>query len=94
LLTFKDCIALSDLTEEEIDAIAEHEHVPAVLAAELGCYLVHTPEGRDAIRAIIRDDIATARTRGDYKHSAKLKYVLRHFIENRSADHASTVDRH
>jgi hypothetical protein len=82
VLTLEDCIALSDLTEEEIDAIAEHEHVPEIIATELGCYLVHLPEGRQAIKAIIRDDIAAARARGDYLHSAKLKLVLRHFIEH------------
>jgi hypothetical protein len=82
VLTLEDCIALSDLTEEEIDAIAEHEHVPEIIATELGCYLVHLPWGRQAIKAIIRDDIAAARARGDYLHSAKLKLVLRHFIEH------------
>lgn len=80
MLTLEDCIALSDLTEEEIDAIAEHEHLPEIVAAEFGCYLVHLPGGQQAICAIIHDDIAAARARRDYLHSAKLKLVLRHFI--------------
>jgi hypothetical protein len=46
MLTIEDCIALSDLTEEEIDAIAEHEHIPEMLAIELGSYLVHLPDGK------------------------------------------------
>jgi hypothetical protein len=37
MLTLEDRIALSDLTHEEIDAIAEHEHLPETIAAELGC---------------------------------------------------------
>jgi hypothetical protein len=41
MLSFEDCIALSDLTVEKVDAIAEHEHLPEIIAAELGCYLVH-----------------------------------------------------
>ena len=86
MLTLEDCIALSDLTKEEIDAIAEHEHLPTVIAAELGSYLVHTAEGRKEIRAIIRDDIAAARAGGDYRHSAKLKHVLRHFIQTFAGD--------
>jgi len=28
MLTIEDCIGLSELTEEEILAIAEHEHIP------------------------------------------------------------------
>ena len=80
MLTLQDCIALSDLTEEEIDAIAEHEHLPEVLAAELGNYLVHTAEGQRWIKKAIRDDIDAAKARGDVLHSAKLKMVLQHFI--------------
>jgi len=82
MLTLEDCIALSDLTKEEIDAIADHEHLPEIVATELGSYLVHTPEGRKAIKAIIRDDIADARARQDYVRSAALKLVLRHFVEH------------
>ena len=44
MLTLEDCIELSDLSEEEILAIAEHEHIPEMVAVELGAYLVHTPQ--------------------------------------------------
>lgn len=82
MLTLEDCIALSDLTLEEVDAIAEHQHLPATIATELGCYLVHCPDGRQAINAMICDDIATARSRGDFRHAAELKAVLQHFVEH------------
>ena len=36
MLTFEDCLSLSELTEEEILAIAEHEHIPELAALELG----------------------------------------------------------
>ncbi len=81
MLTLEDCIALSDLTLEEIDAIAEHEHLPETIAAEFGCYLAHCPDGRRAIRSMIRDDIEAARVRGDLRRSAELKVVLQHFVE-------------
>ena len=42
MLTLQDCIELSELTEEEILAISEHEHIPEMVALELGNYLVHT----------------------------------------------------
>ena len=82
MLTLEDCIAFSDLTRQEIDAIAEHEHLPATIAAELGCYLVHRRDGQRAIRAMIRDDIDAARGRGDLRHSAELKLVLQNFVEH------------
>lgn len=80
MLTLQDCIALCDLSEEEVAAIAEHEHIPDIVAAELGNYLCHTPEGERAIRGIILDDIDRAREKGDLKHAFALRMVLRHFV--------------
>jgi hypothetical protein len=65
MLTIQDCIELSELTEEEILAIAEHEHIPEMAALELGNYLVGTPEGEQRIRAMIVDDIEHARRDGN-----------------------------
>ena len=57
MLTLEDCIGLSELDEEEILAIAEHEHIPEMAAVEMGNYLCHTPEGERRIRRMIIDDI-------------------------------------
>ena len=35
MITFDDCLALCELTEEEIDAIAEHEHLTGTVALEM-----------------------------------------------------------
>jgi hypothetical protein len=45
MLTMEDCVQMSDLSEEEIAAIAEHERLPALAATELGHYLLHSPDG-------------------------------------------------
>ena len=45
MLTLQDCIELSELSEEEILAIAEHEHLPEMVAVEMGNYLTHTASG-------------------------------------------------
>lgn len=79
MLTLEDCLALCELTREEIDAIAEHEHIPETVAMELGDYLVHTADGQKRIRRMIEDDIAEAQERGDFRHSAELKLALKHF---------------
>jgi hypothetical protein len=81
LLTFEDCLALAELTEDEVDAIAAHEHLPEMLALELGAYLVRTPEGEVRVRRIIEDDIKVARARGDLAGAARLKLVLKHYLE-------------
>jgi S-ribosylhomocysteine lyase LuxS involved in autoinducer biosynthesis len=85
MLTIEDCIALSELTEQEILAIQDHEHIPEIVAAELGNYLVHTPSGERAIKRMIADDIDHARAHGDHQRTATLKMVLRHFVEQHAA---------
>lgn len=80
-LTIEDVIALSGLTEEEIDAIARHEHLTEIAAAELGSYLVHSDDGIPMIKRMILDDIEDAEKRGDADEVLKLKAVLKHFID-------------
>ena len=80
MLTYEDCIGLSDLTEDEIKAIAEHENLPEIVALEFGHYLIEAENGVPAIKAIIVDDIAQANADGNHKHAAKLKLILRHFV--------------
>lgn len=85
MLTLQDCIELSELTEDEILAIAEHEHIPEMAALEMGNYLVHTPEGERRIKSMIVDDIQAARDHGNLRHAAMLKLVLRHFVASHTA---------
>ncbi len=81
MLTYEDCLGLCELTEEEVEAIAEHEHIPEIVAAELGSYLVHTEDGVPMIRKIILEDIELAMNRGDQKHVITLKLALKHFVD-------------
>jgi hypothetical protein len=81
MLTREDCIALCELTPDEVAAIAEHEHIPEIVAVELGNYLVHKPQGEARIERMIVDDIEHARAHGDFARMAKLVAVLRHFID-------------
>jgi hypothetical protein len=83
MLSLEDCIALSELTEEEVLAIAEHEHIPEIAAAELGNYLSRTSDGRLAIKSMIRDDIRDAAARGERGRVIALKMVLRNYVSER-----------
>ena len=82
MLSFEDCVGLSDLDEEEIAAIAEHEHVPEIVAAEMGCWLAHDPRGEARIEHIIEDDIEMARLHGHPQEAQHWKEVLNHFAAN------------
>lgn len=92
MLTLEDCMCLSELTEDEISAIAEHEHLPQIVAAEMGGDLAHTIEGRMRIWTMFRDDIRNARACGDHARSARLKQALRAFILRYTGEPADAVD--
>lgn len=68
------------LTEQEVQAIAEHEHVPEIAAAAMGRYLLKKPNGAEQIRDMLRDDIHEALSRDDAEHASELLMVLRHFL--------------
>jgi S-ribosylhomocysteine lyase LuxS involved in autoinducer biosynthesis len=85
MLTIQDCIELSELTEDEILAIAEHEHIPEMAAIEMGNYLVHTPSGEKRIKAMIVDDLELARSEGNLRRILTLKLCLKHFLDEHVA---------
>ena len=80
MLTLDDCIALSDLSEDEVLAIAQHERIPEIAAAELANYLLRKPDGELMIKAMIRDDIAQAAVTRDRERELALKAMLRDFV--------------
>jgi hypothetical protein len=80
MISLADCIAMCGLTEDEVLAIAEHEHIPEIAAAALGQYLLGRERGPEAIRDMIRDDIRQALARDDRRHARELFMALRHFL--------------
>ena len=80
MLSLEDCLALCELNEEEVLAIAHHQRIPEIAAAELGHYLACTPQGEMTIKSMIRDDIAEARAKGDRTRELALKVMLREFV--------------
>ena len=88
MLSMEDCIALSALTREEIDAIAEHEHIPPIVAAELGNHLLRSATGVAEIGMMIDEDIQAAIARGDVQSATELRLTLKRFLErHRRAEH-------
>lgn len=81
MLTYQDCVGLCELTEDEIRAIAEHEHLPEVVALELGQYLVQSEDGQRQIRRMILDDIEAAEAAGHSEDVLRLKATMQHFID-------------
>ncbi len=80
MLSLDDLMGMCECTEEEIQAIAMHEHVPDAVASEMAAYLINSPDGVPKIRKIIVDDIEEARSKGHIEQAEKLNEVLKHFI--------------
>ena len=81
MISLEDCIGMCGLTQEEVLAIAEHEHVPEIVAAALAQYLLRQDHGCERIRDMIVDDIHDARRRGDGQHTQTLLHVLHRFLQ-------------
>ncbi len=80
MLSLVDIMDMCELTEEEIEAIAMHEHVPDAIASEMAAYLINSDDGVPKIKKIIIEDIEHARSLGNHELVEKLNQVLIHFV--------------
>jgi len=82
MITLDDCIGLCGLTEEEVLAIAEHEHLSEIAAAALAQYLLSQEHGSEKVRDMIVDDIRQAQlTNYGKKKVLMLLHVLHHYLK-------------
>lgn len=82
MITLEDCLGFCDLTEEEVLAIAEHEHMPEMAAIAYAQYLARKEHGSEDICRMIVDDIREAQRRNDGAHVRTLLHVLHHFLRS------------
>lgn len=82
MISIKDCLDYSDLTEDEVAAIAEHEHLPYVSAAQLACGLAQTEEGTEFLRCLLKNAVCDAEscTHAEVLRTAQRAYAQ--FIAN------------
>ena len=81
MLTYKDCLDWSDLDQNEVDAISEHQQMSQILALAFGARLAQQQNGPRGIRKIIIDDIRRAQRHNNLFHAAELKQVLQQYIK-------------
>lgn len=73
MLAINDFIGCSNLYECEVEAIAEHEHVPLPVAVVIGEVLLTSPEGVCELHRMVAEDIQHAVDIGDL--DAAMKYA-------------------
>jgi DNA repair protein RadC len=82
MITLEDCVGFCGLTEQEVLAIAEHEHLPEIAATALAQYLLSQEHGTEKVRDIIVNDIRRAQVNGGNKAKVlTLLHVLHHFLK-------------
>lgn len=82
MITLEDCIEFCGLTEEEVLAIAEHEHLSEIAATALAQYLLSQEHGSERVRDMIVDDIRQAQLASGNKEKVLiLLHVLHHFLK-------------
>ena len=55
MITLEDCIAFCGMNEEVVLVIAEHEHVPEIVAASLASSLLSLENGAEKVRNMLPD---------------------------------------
>lgn len=81
MINLTDIMDMTDLTHEEIAAVAEHEGLPDVNASALAEYMLHVHHGPQKVLQMISEDIRSALRRDDVAHARDLYAVLHHFVE-------------
>jgi hypothetical protein len=79
MLSLHDIIDFCALTEGEVRAIAEHEHVSEIAAASIGQSLLRSRTGIKEIERFIREDMENAISRGHVHEGEDLQAVLAQF---------------
>lgn len=79
MLCLEDCLEFCELDQDEVAAIAEHEHVPIIVAAEMGSTLLKSEEGVARLHIMILDDIESALEHGRVEHAGELAATYQHF---------------
>ena len=87
MINENDILDMTCLTRAEIAAIAEHEHITEVEAAEIGDYIMHIHHGPQKVQAMICDDIRDALHNGQLTHARALYKTLAAFV----ADHPEAL---
>lgn len=78
MLSIQDVLDYCDLDRGEIEAIAEHEHIPMTLAAEMSEVLLCSPEGVCKLHVMFLENMQHAYDNGDFEHVNELATAYQH----------------
>lgn len=80
-MRLQDCIDFTDLTREQIEAVARHEGLPEVVALEWAETVLDQEGGRFVLERILAEEIEICHAHGDCDWEARFKDALRRMLE-------------
>ncbi|HIJ61231.1 MAG TPA: hypothetical protein HPQ04_00920 [Rhodospirillaceae bacterium] len=86
MLSLHDCLGFSRLTPEQIEAIADHEHLDMIPAAEWAEWVLDRPNGPVIVQCLLTDQLEHCRAHGDIRRSHRYQSGLDDFIRRQSDD--------
>jgi hypothetical protein len=81
MLTLNDCIGFTGLTEEQLEAIAKHEHLPMILAAEMVEDEVDSRAGCHHIETMIAEEVVFETEHGHPERAERYRHGLEEFLK-------------
>ena len=93
MLSMQDVIDYCDLDNGEIEAIAEHEHIPTMVAAELSEVLLCTPDGVCRLHTMIIENMEQALQAGRYGRAEELAKTYQHLQRTHPIPNHSSFGR-
>lgn len=89
MLSMQDLIDYCDLDCGEIEAVAEHEHIPMTIAAGVGESLLCSPEGVCRLHSMIIENMEHALEVGQFQHVKDLAETYQHLQRTHPIPQAS-----
>lgn len=87
MLSMRDCLDYCDLTDDEVALIAEHEDIPEVVAAQMACGLVQTPEGTLLLTRCMESLLERAEAAGQIDRLKRAQAAYAQFVADHPAPH-------
>ena len=82
MISIKECLDYSDLTEDEVATIAEHAHLPFACAAQLACGLAQSQDGTEVLRCLLKDAVCDAARCGHIEALKTARDACQQFAAN------------
>lgn len=82
MLSMVDCIAFSGLTPEQLEAVANHRHIPAIVAAEWAETVMEQCDGCDEVEEVLAEEAHLA-----HEHHRPCATERDHALEEFRHDH-------